>query len=99
MKLQEALDQVGQLSDDKVIFARRPWTLDTEAEIGTLEGENLSVPQEVRNRGFEYFLDVSVAQEVLEVFGNREPTVDEMHALLSHYAEHDAYPDWVYEQR
>jgi hypothetical protein len=52
MKLQEALDQVGQLPDDKIIFARRPWTLDTEAEIGTLEEENLSVPQEVRNRGF-----------------------------------------------
>src|SRR5262245_19080719 len=44
---QAALDQLGQLRDDEVIFARRPWTLDTEAEIGTLEGENLRVPQEV----------------------------------------------------
>jgi hypothetical protein len=97
MKLREALDQVGHLDDDKVIFARRPWILDTEAEIGRLDDESLGVPEAIRNRGLEYFLDVPVAREVLEVFGNREPTVEERRALLLFYAEHDAYPDWVYE--
>jgi hypothetical protein len=97
MTLREAVDQVGQLDDDKVIFARRPWTLDTEAEIGTLDDENLGVPEAIRSRGLEYFLDVPVAKEVLEVFGDREPTVEQTRTLLLFYAEHDAYPDWVYE--
>jgi hypothetical protein len=97
MMLQEALDQVGRLDDGKVIFARRPWTLDTEAEIATLD-ENLGVREVIRNRGLEYFLEVSVAEEVLEVFKDREPTVEERRALLLFYAEHDAYPGWVYDE-
>ena len=97
MMLEEALDQVDRLGDDKVIFARRPWTLDTEAEIVMLNVKFRNVDA-IRNRDLEYFLEVSVAQEVLEVFGDREPTVEQTRALLLFYAEHDAYPDWVYDE-
>ena len=46
--------------------------------------------------GFEYFLEVSLAKEVLSVFGARQPTDAERCRLLLYYAMHDAYPDWVY---
>lgn len=91
----DALDQVQQLGEGKVIFARKPWALDAEADIGVLD-ENLSVPGSMKSRGLEYFLEADVAKEVLEVFGDRDPTVQEIRALLLFYAENDAYPEWVY---
>lgn len=97
MKLESALDQVHKLQDDDVIFAKKPWMLDSEAEIGSLDSD-LCVPKEITDRGLAYFLDANVAREVLEVFGDREPTLDESRALLLYYAEHDAYPDWVYKK-
>lgn len=96
MKLQEALDRVMQLSDDDVIFARRPWTLDADAEIGPLDAD-YRVPASITARGLAYFLEASTAREVLEVFGDREPTADECRRLIMFYAEHDAYPDWVFD--
>ncbi|WP_031431885.1 DUF7716 domain-containing protein [Methylomicrobium agile] len=95
MKLRDAIDQITQLRDEEVIFARRPWTLDTDAYIGMLD-ENLRVPDVLINEGLEYFLEVSVAKEVLEVFGNRNPTLEQVRELLVFYAENDAYPQWVY---
>lgn len=95
MKLQDALDQIKLVSDDKVIFARKPWTLASDAEVGLLDAD-LRVPSELANKGLCYFLEVSVANEVLEVFDNHHPSVDEQRALLMYYAEHDAYPQWVH---
>jgi hypothetical protein len=96
VKLQEALDRVRQLSDDDVIFARPPWKLDADADIGPLDTD-YRVPAAITQRGLAYFLEASVANEVLQVFGDREPTADECRRLLMFYAEHDAYPDWVFE--
>lgn len=95
MKLVEALNQVERLFDSQVIFARKPWTLDSEALIGQLD-EKFRVPAEVTERDLEYFLDVPVVKEVLSVFGARKPTPKERVELLLYYAENDAYPEWVY---
>lgn len=97
MNLHDVLDQINELDDDKVICARRPWTFEAEAVVGRLDG-NLRVPNALARDGFEYFLEVSVAQEVLEVFGSRNPTEAEIRDLLLYYAENDAYPGWVYDQ-
>lgn len=96
VKLQDILDQVTELGEDQVIFARRPWTLDSEAEIGELDDDS-RVPQSVARRGLDYFLEAPVAWEVLEVFEQREATPTERRALLLFYAENDAYPDWAFE--
>lgn len=95
MKLKEVLDLVNELSEDQVFFARRPWSQESEAEIGLLDAD-FRVPVNVTGRGFEYFLDVSVALEVLEVLKGRECTAEQRRELLIFYAENDAYPDWVY---
>lgn len=95
MNLENALDQIHKMQDDEVIFAHKPWTLDSEADVGLLDND-FRVPKAISDRGFAYFLEATVAKEVLEVFGDREPTLDERRALLMYYAEHDAYPDWVY---
>jgi hypothetical protein len=50
----------------------------------------------IRNLGLDYFLEGSVAKEVLGVLSNRNTTADERRELLMYYAEHDAYPTWAY---
>ena len=97
MTLADALSQIYQLTERKIVFAKKPWTLDSDAEIGILD-EELRVPSSVLQRGFSYFLDVATAHEVLEVFGRKPPTREEIVRLLFHYAQHDAFPDWVYER-
>jgi len=97
MLLKDALDQIDQLAGDDVVFARKPWLLDSDAVIGKLDAR-LCVPAEIRSMGFDYFMEVNVAVEVLEVFGAQEPTLEERRALLMFYAEHDSYPEWVYER-
>jgi hypothetical protein len=96
MKLQEALDRVEQLDDMQVVFAKRPWSLEAETLIGRLDSES-RVPKALADQGFDYFLDVAMARQVLEVFERRKPTEEERRALLLYYAENDAYPSWVYE--
>lgn len=95
MRLQDALDKIDELDDDHVIFARRPWVLESDAETGPLEPGG-RVPNTMASRGMEYFLEVSVAKEVLEALGERKPTLEQQRSLLMYYAEHDAYPQWIY---
>jgi hypothetical protein len=97
MKLELALDQISQLHDDYVVFAKKPWSLHSEALIGKLDTD-LRVPKNIADQGFDYFIDAAVAHEVLEVLADRETTPQQRHDLLLYYASHDAYPDWVYRE-
>jgi hypothetical protein len=46
-----------------------------------------------------YFLEVSVAKEVLSIFGARQTTDVERRLLLLYYATYDTYPEWVYAEK
>jgi hypothetical protein len=50
------------------------------------------------DRGFEYFLEVYLANELLESFGSKCRSVAERRDLIIHYAENDAYPDWIFDR-
>lgn len=95
MQLQELIAQLEELDEGGIICAKRPWTASAEAELAAPD-ENLAVPEEVKRAGFVYFLEVSVAREVVGVFGGKPASPDEKVRLLIHYAENDAYPEWVY---
>jgi hypothetical protein len=96
MTLEEALNQIDHLADDEVIFAKRPWRAVTEAQIGRLD-ENFGVPESLTGLNYEYFIDVPIAREVLGVLGSKRHSVQQRNELLLYYAEHDAYPNWVYQ--
>ena len=96
MKLEEAFDQIDSLTCEDVTFAKRSWQLESEALIGKLD-ENFRVPKPIADQNLDYLIDVPVAREVLGVFGSRQPSQQERRALLLYYAEHDAYPKWVYQ--
>ncbi len=95
IKLVEVLDSLDDLDEASCVFARKPWGLDALATIGSLT-DDFRVPAKIANEGFEYFLEIHVAKELLEVLEDREPTLQERRHLLLYYAENDAFPDWVF---
>jgi hypothetical protein len=90
----DAVRQLDSLNESVVLFVRRPWTLLAECLLLELDAD-LRTPEHVTASGFDYFLEVPVAREVLEVLGGRETSLDERVRLILHYAEYDAFPDWV----
>lgn len=97
MKLGDLLAHVRDLPDEECIFARKPWNSTSEAIVAK-HTEEFRVPDSVSTMGLEYFLEVSVCQEVLEVFGDKTASNEEKQRLLIFYAENDAYPAWVYDK-
>jgi hypothetical protein len=93
--LEEAVKQLDCLDEDAILSVRRPWSPAAECVV-TPPAENLGVPAYVKEAGFDYFLEVQVAHEVLGVFEDKPPTDEEKLRVLIHYAENDAYPEWVY---
>lgn len=93
--LADIINQLDGVDEGQIICARRPWSDQAEGLLA-LPDENLSVPNDVKAAGFEYFLEVFVAREVLQVFGNKPATLEDKIRLLIYYAENDAYPDWAY---
>ena len=94
--LREVVARLGSLGREQMICCRKPWSENAECVV-VAPNADLTVPEAVRAAGYGYFLDVPTALEVLEVFGDREPTLVERVRLLLYYAENDAYPEWVYQ--
>src|SRR5579864_9818353 len=77
----------------KTICLRAPWTADAEARVVELDEES-RLPQDALSDGLRYFLETSVAREVLDGMRNRLTTEDACRLLL-YYAENDANPEWA----
>lgn len=81
----------------KTICLRKPWTAQAGARVVQLDEES-RLPPDAQADGHMYFLEASVAREVLDVLRSRATpsSTDDACEVLIHYAENDAYPDWVY---
>ena len=84
----------------KTICLRSPWNADAEARV-VEQDEKGGLPLNVLSDGLKYFLEISVAVEVLEVLRDRptRSTSEDACRLLLYYAEYDAYPEWVRPRR
>jgi len=96
MQLGEVLAGIEKFRVEDTIFSRRPWRLEEEAILVQLDEEG-GIPESVKESGWDYFLEIDGAHEVLEVFGERVPTPEECQNVLLYYGEYDAFPNWVYE--
>jgi hypothetical protein len=96
MRLFDTIQDLDNLDAYGVICARLPWHPDAECSV-VRANEDLGIPAETKSAGLQYFLEVNVAREVLEVFDQRTPTPEEKFQLLVYYAENDGFPEWVYE--
>jgi hypothetical protein len=93
MRLQDILSKLERLGDDDVVYARRPWTLESEARIVQFP-EDVTIPRMLADDpSFQYFLEGPLLRDLqlqLEQSGRSSGEVIE--ALL-YYAENDAFPD------
>ena len=98
MQLRQIIDGIPRESDSLCIVAKRPWRADSDGKLVQLT-HDYRVPNEVLAQGYEYFLEVSVAlDEVLNDLDNMLSPDQRFDAVL-YYAEHDAYPEWLYAVR
>ena len=97
MKLIDIAQTLDTLHEGQFICAKRPWTEQADCELVPID-DTFKVPANVTERGFEYFLEVAVAREICEVFGQIPASSQEIAKLLLFYAENDAFPQWVYER-
>ena len=94
MTLKDVVAQLETLDEDAILVARRPWSAGSEVRLVEPDEEG-GVPEDVVAEGFDYFLEVEVAREVLEPLVGREdvPLEKKLEGLI-YYATHDAFPDW-----
>jgi hypothetical protein len=85
------------LDDRCCIFAARPWHAGSAAAAVVVD-EDFKPPTEIKESGLDYFLEVAVANEVLEAIANRQASPADRCDLLIYYAENDAYPNWIYKR-
>lgn len=94
MTLIEIIQILDKLDDNSIIYITSGISVspDTEATIGRLDEyvENEKPPE-----GLEYFLEVPIAKEVLEVWSEwihgKIPEKSEKYEAVIYYVEHDAY--------
>lgn len=96
MKLTEVIGQLSTLPSETYICVRRPWNQDSEAVLVPFPPD-LRIPAAVQESGFEYFLEVSTANEILESFLKVSPTPSQVFDFVLYYAEYDAFPEWANE--
>jgi hypothetical protein len=90
-KLLQLVEQIGALDEDDVIFARPEFSADSDAATYPLTADD-RVPEEPKKLGLHYFLEVSIAREVLEglTSGKSSMTLREQCERLIQYAINDA---------
>ena len=96
MKLLDAVFLVGQMPEGSCICCKRPFHQSSEAVIIPLTPD-FRVPEETTQQGFEYFLEKSGVEELLELAEGKLATCEAKAELIAYYAEHDAYPAWFNE--
>lgn len=94
MKLVDAIQNVVTMADDAVIFAKKPWGPESVSVISKFN-HKLGVPDELKQSGFDYFLEKPLVDELFLARKERNLSLDQIIELVIYYATYDAYPDWI----
>lgn len=91
MKLMDMTSRIHQLDPEQTIYAKAPWRTDSDAVVA-VEEQGVLVPAQLARQGFSYFLEVSVASEVVPDLSHVQPsfTLEQWCERLICYAENDA---------
>lgn len=92
MKLSEIINQLDQFSCDDTIYAKQPWTFDSEAIVAT-EPDNGGIPNEATQIDAAYFLEIFLAKEFMGGWLSNldsSPSSKEKCLRLIKYIENDA---------
>src|SRR5690242_15871104 len=91
MNLRTVISTIETFDSDFTIYIEggRDWSLESQALVAA-RVEDGAVPKLVADQGYEYFLEVYIAVEVIDVWkqwhGGTEPSVDQKCAAVIHYA-------------
>jgi len=90
----EAIRDLGSLDEDATLYVREPWTADSET-IAVVEPSDFDgrIPPPEARGGCTYFLEVSIAREVMEGWLSNidaAPPLEQRCARVIHYAIFDA---------
>lgn len=86
----ELTRSIHSLEPEQTIYAQKPWNCESEVEVFT-EPQDGAAPKDLSD-GYEYFLEVFIAQEVIPDLSHVEPslTLECWCIRLIEYAENDA---------
>jgi len=65
MRLCEVIEALARFDCGDTIYARKPWTAQSEAVVAR-EPDAGGLPAKAEQTGMAYFLEVAIAQEVIE---------------------------------
>jgi hypothetical protein len=91
-KLLDIVTSLAEYSEELTIYAQQPWSCESLAVVAR-EPDAGGVPPEAAALAAAYFIEVSVANEVLSGWREnqrRNPSVQDDCERLIHYAVHDA---------
>ncbi len=89
-KLVELIASIYQMDAEDVIFAKRDWQPESEARVFKLT-EDYRAPDEAKELGYEYLLEVDIIRQVLEEFHDRaDVSLEEKCKRVIHYAVYGA---------
>lgn len=83
-----------ELDAEDTIFAKKPWTGQSEAVV--MRDVDGRVPDEAKSLGLDYFLEISITNEFLDAWVDwsrtqgAEPTLEQKCQRLIQYATYDA---------
>ena len=69
MDLFHVLVNIQQFSEHDSIYVERPWTLESEARVLSSSEDTKMIS--IENKVFEYFLDISIVDELLAQCSNQ----------------------------
>ncbi|HEX2590538.1 MAG TPA: hypothetical protein VHL34_03545 [Rhizomicrobium sp.] len=92
MILLEVVAALDRFDEDQTVYVREPWLPNSLATV-QLEPEAGGLPDAAAEHGMQYFLEVSVAREVIEDWSKTqeaEPKLEAKTERLIQYAINDA---------
>lgn len=91
MNIEEALEKIEGMSDRDALVAKPPLSWGAEAMIIQLT-DSYSVPQSVKDAGFEYLLEREELEDLLRSIGKKKVSTRTRAEFIIYYAIMDSYP-------
>jgi hypothetical protein len=94
VRLIRLIERLAELDDEDTIYAREPWTKDSDAMVAPDDPKaHYGIPPEAADAGMQYFLEVHIAREIVEdwiAFLGVKPVSTEICQRVIEYAINDA---------
>jgi hypothetical protein len=94
MILGDVIKEITTLNEDLFICMKKPWGKDAEV-ILVMPTEELAVPQNIKDEGYYYFIEIGLAKDILTSLADKHLVLDSQVDLILYYGEFDAYPEWT----